>query len=165
MMKARTALPLFFLAFLLAFAAPGSAAKMMSVQVKKGDVRATPNFLGKIVGTLGYGDRVEVLETRQGWMRVGPAGRSAGGWMHSSALSAKRIVLSAGAKDVQAAASGGELALAGKGFNADVEAEFKARNRNLDFSAIDRMQAAEVPQDKIVLFLREGGLAAGGGAR
>lgn len=165
MMKARTALLFFFLAFLLALAAAGSAGKMMSVQVRKGEVRATPNFLGKIVGTLGYGDRVEVLETRQEWMRVGPAGRSAGGWMHSSALSAKRIVLSAGAKDVQAAASGGELALAGKGFNSDVEAEFKARNRNLDFSAIDRMQAAEVPQDKIVLFLREGGLAAGGGAR
>jgi len=164
-MKARTAMPFLLLAFLLASAAAGSAGKMMSVQVRKGDVRATPNFLGKIVGTMAYGDRVEVLETRQGWMRIAPSGRGAAGWMHSSALSEKRIVLSAGARDVQAAASGGELALAGKGFNADVEAEFKARNRNLDFSVIDRMQAAEVPQDKIALFLKEGGLAAGGGAR
>ena len=164
-MKARTALPFFLLAFLLAFAPAGNAGKMMSVQVKKGDVRATPNFLGKIVTTLAYGDRVEVLETRESWLRIAPAGRGAAGWMHVSALSEKRIVLKAGAKDAQVAASGGELALAGKGFNADVEAEFKSRNRNLDFSLIDRMQAVEVPQEKIALFLKEGGLAAEGGAR
>lgn len=164
-MKARTA-PLFFLlAFLLAFAAAGNAGKMMSVQVKKGDVRATPNFLGKIVSNLAYGDRVEVLETRGSWHRVAPAGKGAAGWMHASALSDKRIVLKAGAKDAQAAASGGELALAGKGFNSDVEAEFRARNRDLDFSVIDRMQAEEVPQEKIALFLKEGGLASEGGAR
>jgi len=164
-MKARIALPFFLLAFLLAFAAAGNAGKMMSVQVKKGDVRSTPNFLGKIVTNLAYGDRVEVLETRGSWLRVAPAGRGAAGWMHASALSEKRIVLKAGAKDAKVAASGGELALAGKGFNADVEAEFKSRNRNLDFSLIDRMQAAEVPQEKIALFLKEGGLAAEGGAR
>ena len=64
-MKARTASPFFLLAFLLAFAAAGSAGKMMSVQVKKGDVRATPTFLGKIVTTLAYGDRVEVLESQE----------------------------------------------------------------------------------------------------
>lgn len=164
-MKARIALPFLLLAFLPAFTAAGIAGKMMSVQVRKGDVRATPGFLGKIVGTMAYGDRVEAIETRQGWVRIAPSGKGAAGWMHSSALSGKRIVLSAGAQDAQAAASGGELALAGKGFNAEVEAEFKARNRNLDFSAVDRMQAAEVPHDKIALFLKEGGLAAEGGAR
>ena len=164
-MKARAALPFILLAFLLVFAAAGNAGKMMSVQVKTGDVRATPTFLGKIVATLAYGDRVEVLESRESWFRVAPAGKGAAGWMHSSALSEKKIVLKAGANDAQVAASGGELALAGKGFNADVEAEFKARNRNLDFSVIDRMQAVDVPQEKIALFLKEGGLASEGGAR
>jgi hypothetical protein len=79
--------------------------------------------------------------------------------MHASALSEKRIVLKAGGKDAEVAASGGELALAGKGFNADVEAEFKARNRKIDFSWIDRMQAMKVPPEKITAFLQEGGLA------
>jgi SH3-like domain-containing protein len=164
-MRARAVPILFLLAFLMAFAAEGDAGKMMSVQVKKGDLRAAPNFLGKIVATLGYGDRVEVLESRESWLRVSAAEKGAG-WMHVSALSEKRIVLKAGVKDAQVAASGGELALAGKGFNADVEAEFKARNKKLDFSAIDRMVATDVPQEKIVLFLKEGGLAgAQGGAR
>ncbi|MBP2675600.1 MAG: hypothetical protein H6Q84_2440 [Deltaproteobacteria bacterium] len=161
-MRARTAWPVFLLVVLLVLAVPGDAGKMMSVQVKKGDVRATPQFLGKIVSSLAYGDRVEVLESRESWMRVSSSGKNVTGWMHSSALSEKRIVLKAGEKDAQVAASGGELALAGKGFNADVEAEFKARNRNLDFTWIDRMQATVAPPERIASFLREGGLASGG---
>jgi len=152
-------LPVFLLVLVMVSAAAGDARKMMSVQVRQGEVRATPFFLGKIVSTLSYGDRVEVLETREGWIRVAPQGKSVTGWMHTSALSEKRIVLKAGGKDAQVAASGGELALAGKGFNADVEAEFKSRNRNIDFSWIDRMQAMKVPPEKITAFLQEGGLA------
>ena len=159
---------LFFFVFFsfLAFSGALSAGTMMSVQVKRGDVRATPAFLGKIVSTLVYGDRVEVLESRDGWMRIGQTAKNPSGWIHSSALTEKRIVLQAGSKDAQTSASGGELALAGKGFNAEVEAEFKARNKNLDFSAIDRMQATKIKQDQITAFLKEGGLAgSAGGAR
>lgn len=159
------ALPVFLLVFLTASTTAGDAGKLMSVQVKKGDVRATPYFLGKIVATLSYGDRVEVLGSKESWFRVSPRGKSVTGWMHASALSGKRIVLKAGGQDAQAAASGGELALAGKGFNADVEAEFKARNRNIDFSPIDRMQEMKVPPERVAAFLQEGGLvpAQGGG--
>jgi hypothetical protein len=74
-------------------------------------------------------------------------------------LSEKRIVLKAGGKEAEVAASGGELALAGKGFNADVEAEFKKQHKEIDFSWVDRMQAMKVPQEKIGTFLREGRLA------
>ncbi|NJD61799.1 MAG: SH3 domain-containing protein, partial [Deltaproteobacteria bacterium] len=126
---------------------------------------ATPSFLGKIVGTLSYGDRVEVLEQKAPWIRIRPPGKGAPGWMHASALSEKRILLKAGGKEADVAASGGELALAGKGFNADVETEFKKKHRDIDFSWIDRMQAMKVPQEKIGAFLKEGGLptSQGGG--
>lgn len=133
--------------------------KAMSVQVKQGQVRATPSFLGKIVATLAYGDRVETLEDKDGWIKVAPPGSKTPGWMHSSALTEKRIVLKAGRKEAEAAASGGELALAGKGFNADVEAEFKKKHKDVDFTWIDRMQAMKVPPEKISAFLQEGGLA------
>jgi SH3-like domain-containing protein len=165
-MKRRiSALPVFLLVLLMASTTAGDAVKMMSVQVKQGEVRATPYFLGKIVATLSYGDRVEVLGSKESWLRVSTQGKGVTGWMHTSALSEKRIVLKAGGRDAQVAASGGELALAGKGFNADVEAEFKARNRNIDFSWIDRMQAMKVPPQRIAAFLQEGGLvpAQGGG--
>lgn len=137
----------------------------MSVQVKQGQVRATPSFLGKVVATLAYGDLVETLEEKGGWIRIVPPGKKAPGWMHSSALSHKRIVLKAGTKEAELAASSGELALAGKGFNADVEAAFKARNRNIDFTWINRMQNMNVPPGKIQAFVQEGKLipAEGGG--
>ncbi len=133
--------------------------KAMSVQVKQGQVRATPSFLGKIVATLAYGDRVEALEDKDGWIKVAPPGSKPSGWMHSSALTEKRIVLKAGRKEAEAAASSGELALAGKGFNADVEAEFKKKHKDVDFTWIDRMQAMKVPSERISAFLQEGGLA------
>ena len=165
MKRHSSALPVFLLVFLMASTTAADAMKMMSVQVKQGEVRATPYFLGKIVATLSYGDRVEVLGSRESWFHVSFKGKGVTGWMHASALSEKRILLKAGGADAQVAASSGELALAGKGFNADVEAEFKARNRNIDFSWIDRMQAMKVPPERIAAFLQEAGLvpAQGGG--
>ncbi|HEY5995382.1 MAG TPA: SH3 domain-containing protein [Candidatus Deferrimicrobiaceae bacterium] len=144
---------------LLAALLPQAAgAATMSVQVRQGEVRATRSFLGKIVATLSYGDRVETVEQGGGWVRVVVPGKKATGWIHGSALTAKRIVLRAGSRAEQAAASRGELALAGKGFNADIEAEFRKQNAKLDFAAIDRMQAVKVPQEKIEAFVRDGGL-------
>ena len=140
-------------------AAVAEGGKAMSVQVKQGQVRATPSFLGKIVATLAYGDRVQALEDRNGWVKVVPPGSKTPGWMHSSALTEKKIVLKAGRKETAAAASSGELALAGKGFNSDVEAEFKKKYKNIDFTWIDRMESMKVPPDRIGVFLREGGLA------
>ncbi len=154
------------LALCSALAAPAFGKGAMSVQVKQGQVRSTPSFLGKIVANLSYGDRVETVEESNGWIKVVLPGKKGTGWMHGSALSAKRIALRAGTRAEQAAASSGELALAGKGFNADIEAEFKKKNRNLDFATIDRMQGIKVPQEKVVSFIKEGGLQpAGGGGK
>jgi hypothetical protein len=48
--------------------------------------------------------------------------------MHESALSAKRVKMQAGGT-AKTGATSDELALAGKGFNKDVEAQFKAAMR------------------------------------
>lgn len=164
-MRHTSAVLLVCLSLLGVSAAIEGGGKAMSVQVKQGQVRATPSFLGKVVVTLAYGDRVETLGEKDGWIRIVPPGKKAPGWMHSSALSQKRIVLKAGTKEADVAASTGELALAGKGFNADVEGEFKARNRDIDFTWIDRMQNMNVPPGKILAFVQEGKLipAEGGG--
>ena len=93
----RSLLRLWLVAGFLAGAATafGDASAAMSVQVKNGQIRATPSFLGKVVAPLSYGDRVQVLETRNDWMNVtGPGGQS--GWVHSSALTKKKIVMSSG---------------------------------------------------------------------
>jgi uncharacterized protein YgiM (DUF1202 family) len=129
----------------------------MSVQVKNGQMRATPSFLGKLVGPLNYGDRLQVLEQQGDWSKVtAPGGQT--GWVHSSALTKKKIAMKAGDQNAQAGASGDELALAGKGFNSDVEADFKAKNRNIDFTWVDRMEKIKVTPEAMQQFLKEGGI-------
>lgn len=146
----------------LFLAAPATGMEFMSVQVREGQLRATPSFLGKVVANVPYGVRMGV-EGRQGdWVRVsGPAT----GWIHSSALTEKNIQMEAGAADVSAAATGDELALAGKGFNRQVEQQFRSDNPEMDFTWVDRMETWEMSAGEMAKFLREGELMAEGGAQ
>lgn len=78
--------------------------------------------------------------------------------MHGSALTKKKVVMQAGGQDAQVAASGEELALAGKGFNQQVEAEFKERNPSVDFKWVDWMEKSVFSPEDILAFLRAGGV-------
>ncbi|UCD31824.1 MAG: SH3 domain-containing protein [Desulfobacterales bacterium] len=163
MVKLKTSILMFLLIGLTALAAFAVGKSMMSIQVKKGELRLAPSFLGKIVAQLYYGDRVYVLENKGSWSKVGLSAGAAEGWIHASALTPKVIVLKAGAKDVEAAASGDELALAGKGFNQQVESEFRAKNPNLDFTWIDKMETYVVSEQEMKRFLKKGELSPEGG--
>lgn len=145
------------LILVLALAGPlaARAAEQMSVQVQNAQLRADASFLGKLTGTVPYGTRVTVLQARGDWRQVQAPG-GAGGWLHQSALTKKVIAMKAGAQDVAQTASGDELALAGKGFNSDVEADFKSKNKDIDFTWIDRMEKFKVSMDEITRFLNEG---------
>jgi len=149
----------------LGCAALAAAPVTMSVQVKSGQVVATPSFLGKVVTRVNYGDRIQVLEQQGDWSKVTVAGGQSG-WIHTSALSKKKIAMKAGGQDAQTSASGDELALAGKGFNSDVEADFKAKNQNVDFTWVDKMEKIKVPPESMQQFLKDGGIQpAEGGKR
>ena len=161
--KRKTSILIFLLICFTGFAAFAVGRNMMSVQVKAGQLRLTPSFLGKIVARLYYGDRIYVIEEKGSWLRVGLSAGAAEGWIHESALTPKKIVLQAGAKDIETAASSDELALAGKGFNQQVESEFRAKNPNLDFTWIDKMEAFVVAENEMKQFLKKGGLTPEGG--
>ena len=137
--------------------------KLMSIQVKKGVVRTNPSFLGKVVAQLKYGDRVAVQDVKGAWYFIDRPGASTGGWMHSSALSMKKIVLKPGASDVEQAASSDEITLAGKGFNQQVENDFKSKNPQVDFTWINKMEKMTVSQIQIQAFIKEGQLSPEGG--
>jgi hypothetical protein len=164
MIKLKTSLITFFLICLTGFAAFAVGQSIMSVQVKKGQIRLTPSFLGRIVALLSYGDRVYVLEQKGSWTKVGLSRGVSDGWIHSSALTRKKIILKAGAQDVQTAASSDELALAGKGFNQQVESEFRAKNPNLDFTWVDRMEKFVVSEKQMKKFLKKGEVFPKGGS-
>lgn len=132
--------------------------QLMSVQVKNGVVRTNPSFLGKMVTQLPYGDRVSVQSAKGAWLLVTKPEKSTNGWMHSSALTKKKIVLKPGTSDVQQAASSDEITLAGKGFNQQVEEDFKSRNPEVDYTWIDKMEKVVVSQNQILAFIKEGQL-------
>jgi len=136
--------------------------KSMSVQVKKCQLRKKPTFLSKIVTNLNYGDPVEVEKEDQSWAEVKIAGKP-GGWVHISALSGKKIVLNPNSQDIKNAASGDEIALAGKGFNEQVEENYKKNNSNVDFTWVDKMEKFVVSQEEMISFLKQGGLKIEGG--
>jgi hypothetical protein len=131
----------------------------MSVQVREGRLRAAPSFLGRSLAVVHYGDRVTVLERKGAWVRAAAPGGGPAGWIHGSALTEKRIVLQAGAQDVEQAATTDELALAGKGFNRRVEERYRAAHPGLDFSWIDRMETYGASAEEVRRFLEEGGLS------
>jgi SH3-like domain-containing protein len=133
-----------------------NAAETLSVQVKESEIRATPSFLGKIVVKVVYGDRVTVTGTTGSWKKVSLKGGTPQGWIHSSALTTKRIVLQSGQANVQTGATQNELALAGKGFNDQVEASFMNQNKKLDYEWINRMETFKVTPDLMNTFLARG---------
>ena len=126
----------------------------LSVQVRKAEVRSSPSFLGTIVSSLAYADRVTPIEKKGDWTRISRDGTPLG-WVHTQSLSSKKIVLKGG--DTQkTGASSDELALAGKGFTEEVEKEYKARNKEIDFAPVDRMEKITVAPEKIPKFLKAG---------
>lgn len=138
--------------------------KLMSIQIKKGSLRTAPSFLGKVMANVSYGDRVSVMQVKRDWSKVSPIKNDKAGWIHKSALSKKKIVLKADAKQ-NVGASSGELALAGKGFNSEVESEFKAKNKDIDFTWIDKMEKFKVSHAQMQAFLSTGSVTSKGGAK
>jgi hypothetical protein len=138
-------------------------AKTMSVQVKKCQLRNKPSFLGKTVTKLVYADEVTVEQKKDDWYEVVPVNKKDGGWVHVSALSTKKIILKEGSGDIKNAASSDEIALAGKGFNEQVEDDFKKKNKNVDFTWIDKMEKLVISSSEMQGFLKKGGLKAEGG--
>jgi len=131
------------------------AAKLLSVQVRDAQLRETPSFLGKVVAKAEYGQSVDVLEEKGDWAKVSLSG--AQGWVHSSALSNQSLGLSSGAAEAQTGVSGKEIALAGKGFNAEVEADYRKRHGG-DYAAVDRMERSTFAPERVIAFLTAGGV-------
>lgn len=129
----------------------------MSIQVKTGQVRSTPSFLGPVVQLVSYGDQVSILQRQAGWVEV-KTNQGQQGWIHQSALSDKKIVLQGGQGDARVDASGKEITLAGKGFNPDTEKDFKSKHTEADFASVDRMEKVKLTPAQIQSFLQSGSL-------
>jgi hypothetical protein len=151
----------FFLIFALWAAAGGAAqslqGKTMYVSTKTAPVKTSTGFFAGTRGTLRYGDQVTVLRDQGAWVEVRTVSRTPiNGWMKSAGLTTRRITAGSGSTS----ASASELALAGKGFNEDVERSYQDSS-GLDYSLIDQMESQVVSEDELYTFLMEGHLVTG----
>lgn len=131
-------------------------AKTLSIQVKKSVLKASPSFLGKNLITLTYGDKVSELDSKDDWIKVST--KSKKGWLHSSALTDKVVVLKNTSKKAISGVSSDEMVLAGKGFNKQVESKYRKDNPKMRFDSVDKMEKYSVSSQSQRAFAKSGKL-------
>jgi hypothetical protein len=130
-----------------------------AVSVRTSDVRSFPGFLSPIVARVEYGETVEVTEVGDGWVRVLVPETGDEGWLHSTAVAARESLRLERAGDSTSGATSREIALAGRGFNEQVEQEYRS-TKGLDFGSVDQMEAYEVAVEALAAFLADANLGA-----
>ncbi len=143
-----------FLLFLAVFVCCGGlifaqARKTMYVAVRSAELKASTGFFGNTLADLPLGSVVSVIRENGKWSEVSTE-NSLSGWIASASLTSKRIT------GQGRSASAGEIALAGKGFSAEVEAEY--RKSGLDYAAVDLMESFTVPKADLGKFIGDGHL-------
>jgi hypothetical protein len=143
------------MAVLLVAGAALAATETVTVVVKKTSVRRDRQFFAPTLAEAELGDSFGVLAREKGWVKVGTA--SGEGWLHESAVSAKKVAASS-----QGAAGGKaddrDVAAAGKGFNPQVESEYRKQNPEANYAAVDRMEKLGATDQAVTAFVRDGGL-------
>jgi hypothetical protein len=126
------------------------------VAVKTVTLKSSTGFFSSNKGTLNYGDVVTVLQVSGKFVEVRSAANSSlTGWTASANMSAKQIV-SGNTSSVSAR----ETALAGKGFNQEVEDVYKT-NGKLNYADVDRVEAVTIREADLLRFLEDGRLSKG----
>lgn len=149
-----------FWLLILAAALSGSAvlAATVTVLVSETAVRKRPQFFAPSVAKAKLGQTFEASGPSEGWFKTD------GGYIHQSAVTAKKVHIAAGGS-VGGTATAEEVTLAGKGFNAQVEKSYGSRNASADFGAVDSMERRTVGESALFDFLRAGGLLSEGGSK
>ena len=106
------------------------------------------------MGMLGSGTSIELMSEEGDWAKV-QAGEKQG-WLPTSALRTQQVSLKMGATRIGAGAQASEVALSGKGFTQESEANQRAKNPSMDFATVDRMENFIVSREDRLAFLLAG---------
>jgi uncharacterized protein YraI len=139
-------------------------AETLVVKVKTTTVRSAPKFTATVVAKIKSGEALEKLAAESGWIKVKTKAGLVG-WVHATAVQAKKINLSAMDNTMQTQASAGEIALAAKGFNKQVEDKYRAGNPAADYAAVDAMEKVKPTDAEIEAFMKLGHLGEYGGGQ
>jgi len=140
---------------------PQDPGATLIVTRKTTKLRAQHKLFAPTVAVLQEGDKV-VYALREGaWLSV--AAGTNKGWLHESDVSANVDVRLSG-EGVRENYSASETSAARKGFNPQVERQYRTTNPNLEaaFQLVDRLQARTTSEATVEAFLRDGHLLAEG---
>ncbi|MFA4875035.1 MAG: SH3 domain-containing protein [bacterium] len=137
-------------------ASAAHAAKQLSVQVREVPVKAQANYMSATVGTLPYGAGVEVTGEDGNWYQISQPH----GFIPKNATGTAKPSVDAGKNYAAKGVSHDETALAGKGFNPQVEGQYKKDNAQLAaaYAQVDRMERTTVSQGELNQFIASGKL-------
>jgi len=125
------------------------------VAVRQAAIRSSTWFFASTLGNLEMGTQVNVLQINGNWAQIRTAANPPmTGWTSIGNLSHRQIV----AEGTTATAR--EVALAGKGFDRDVENVYRASG-DLNFADVDRMEGIRISMDDLFRFMTDGRLNTG----
>lgn len=150
-----------FLITLLSAAAVPAAGETVFVTVKKTSIRRDRQFYAPTVAAAGFRDQLAVLARERDWVRVRFKGSE--GWVHLSATAATAVSVSA--KEATGGVSQDDVAFASKGFDANIEREYRKGRSTADFAGVDGMERFMVSEKDLADFRQAGNLKPRGDAR
>ena len=143
-------------AMAVVLAGSAMAAKKLSVQVREVQVKSSPNYLSATVGTLSYGASVDVVNEEGSWLQISQPK----GYIPKNATGTAKANVDASKNYAAKGVSHDETALAGKGFNPQVESQYKKNNASLAaaYAQVDKVEAMTVPLPELNQFILAGQL-------
>lgn len=151
----RRHMPILMIVILMT-AVSAAAADTARVITKENAIRQDCKFFAPIKAKVRYNDLLTILAASGDWYKVSYKGVK--GCIHKGALAQKSFSLAKLAGGTGGGASGDEVALAGKGFNPQVEASYKKGHPELDFKLVDEIEGYQVAPDTLQEFMQNGGL-------
>jgi len=149
---------IFFVVCLVFFIAGFAAAQVgpggtLYVSVKTTDLKSSA---GKKMATLNYGDKVTVTQVDGKNVEVKSAtDATLIGWAPVANFTVKKIVTGS-----TSTTTAKEVALAGKGFNQDIENTYSSQGQ-VDFADVDKIEAITADENALMRFIEEGRLSPG----
>ena len=128
----------------------------MYAAVKNLELKSSSGHFASAKGKLEYGEQVTVIQVDGSWVEVRSAPNpSVSGWTSSANLTSRRIVTGN-----TATTTAKEAALAGKGFNQEMENSYKT-DAKLNYAEVDNVEKTQVSDEELKKFITEGRLIPG----
>jgi hypothetical protein len=134
-----------------AFAEGAQAPAAFYVEIQQTKLRSEAKHFSEPLTELRYGDKLQLLDDQGDWKLVNFRGQK--GFVHESAVTKKVVVLREKGVPVPTDVGGGEIVLAGKGFNPDIEKKYGEVNTELNYKAVDRLESVRVGGEAMLSFI------------